>query len=250
MKKVEVKEEDNSGPSRAELIQQTIDSNVSDFLGEFEGLVDEFILTSTNPNIQALITSMGVSSRAVPKIVEYANMKQEYYTSILDDKEALEYYSFSKPTIKKIAALYEQLVEKLSQNKKVRKTRVRKEKSAGVIVKNLKYQIKDDVLNLRSKPVADIVGADELYLYNTEKRKLQFFKAVDGEKLTVKGTTILNYDEKKSHQKNIRKPEELIQPFTNSGKIDSRRLMKNIVAKESGVNGRTSEHTIILNIFK
>lgn len=236
--------------SRSEKIQETLDQKASEFIGEFEGLVDNFILEGTIPNIQSLIVSMDISSRVTPRIVDYAEKQKNYYNSVVNDKDALSYYSISKPNLKKIFSFYETLIEKISQSKKVRKQRVQKEKPAGVLVKSLKYQIKDETLNLRSKPPADIIGADEVYLYNTAKHRLFYFKALDGQKLTVKGTTIMNYDDNKSYSKNIRKPEVTLPKFDNKGKIDSRREMKDVVAKDNKVTGRTSDETIILSVFK
>lgn len=235
--------------SRSETIEKTIEIKVSEFIGEFEGLVDEFTTTGTTPSIQGLITSMGVSSRTVPKIAEYAKKKRDYYLMVVNDKEAFEYYSFSKPTLKKIAAMYDTLLEKLSQNKKIRKTRERKERPAGVLVQALKFKAKDDELGLKSVQATGIIGASEIYLFRIDSRKLQYFKAVDGQTLTVKGTTIMNFDESKSYQKTIRKP-EILKDFHNKGKVESRRFMKEIKSTEGGTTGRTNDETIILSTFK
>jgi hypothetical protein len=72
---------------------------------------------------------------------------------------------------------------------------------------------------------------------------------VDGQTLTVKGTTILNYDESKSYQKTIRKPETL-SGLVGKGKLDSRRFVKDINSAEGGLAGRTSDDTLILAVFK
>lgn len=234
---------------RSESIERTMKIKTSEFLGEFEGLVDDFTSTGKMPNIQALIATMGVSSRMVGRITEYAEKKRDYYDSVINDKELLEYYSFSKPTLKKISGLYATLIEKLSQSKKIREPRARKEKPAGVLVQSLKHLVKDDELGLRSVPATTLIGATEAYLYRVEGRKLQYFKAVDGQTLTVKGTTILNYDESKSYQKTIRKP-EILKNFVGKGKIDSRRFIKDINSAEGGLAGRTSDDTLILAVFK
>lgn len=246
---VEVEEDVSDKKDRSESIERTVKIKTSEFLGEFEGLVDDFTSTGTMPNIQALISTMGVTNRMVGRITEYAERKKAYYDSVIGDKELLEYYSFSKPTLKKISGLYATLIEKLSQNKKIREPRARKEKPAGVLVQSLKHLVKEDTLGLRSVPAANLIGATEAYLYRVEGRKLQYFKAVDGQTLTVKGTTILNYDESKSYQKTIRKP-EVLKDFVGKGKMDSRRFIKDINSAEGGLAGRTSDDTLILAVFK
>lgn len=240
---------DDSKPSRSDSIERTTQLKTSEFIGEFEGMIDEFFTTGTAQNIQGLITSMGVSSRVAPKVQEYAKKRADYYRSVVDDKEAMEYYSFSKSTLKKAAGMYDDLIEKLSQNKKVRAPQKRKEKPAGLLVKDLKFKISDEETGLKSVPASTIIGATELYLFRTDTRKLQYFKSVEGSTLTVKGTTILNYDESKSFQKTIRKP-EILKEIQSKGKLDSRRFVKEIKSTEAKVSGRTNEDTIILNVLK
>lgn len=240
---------DEDGPSRKEKLERSMDARASEFIGEFEGLVDEFITSGTNPNIQALINTMGVSGRASGRIVDYAKKKFDYYTAVLSDREALEYYSFSKPKIKKIAELYSILQEKLSQSKKIRKPRTRKEKPAGVLVQNMKYKFEDTELGIKSVSPTNIIGATEVLMYHARYRKLQYLKALDGQTLTVKGTTILNYDESKSFQKHVRKP-ETIKPVFGKGKLDTRRFVKDYKGDENSLSGRTSEDTIFIAAFK
>ena len=240
---------ENDGPSRKDVIDRSMDIRASEFIGEFEGLVDEFILTGTNPNIQALINTMGVAGRASGRVAEYAKKKHEYYLSVISDKEALEYYSFSKPKLKKIAELYNILLEKLSQSKKVRKPRARKEKPVGVLVQGLRYKLEDADIGIKSQHPTVLIGATEAVLFHARYRKLQYFKALDGQQLTVKGTTLLNYDESKSFQKHVRKP-EVLKELIGKGKLDTRRFARDFKGDEAKVSGRTSEDTLIIAAFK
>ena len=41
-------------------IQEKMDQKVTEFLGEFAGLVDEYTLTRTNPNVEKLVNSMNI----------------------------------------------------------------------------------------------------------------------------------------------------------------------------------------------
>lgn len=247
-----VEENTDSSSDRSERIKKTIEANISEFLGEFEGLVDEFTTTGVAPSVQGLVTSMGVSNRMIPAIIEHAKKNISYYTMVLEDKDAFGYYNLSKPTLKKVCGLYETLIEKLSQTKKVvQKTpRKKKEKPAGVVAQGLKYKISDESLGIRSVPAANIVGATEAVLFRTDSRALQYFVAVEGQTLTIRGTTILNYDTEKSYWKKIRKPETLKDNLVGKGKLDTRRFLKSINSSENKLTGRTNEHTLIINTFK
>ena len=66
--------------------------------------------------------------------------------------------------------------------------------------------------------------------------------------LNVKGTTITNFDEFKSIQKTIRKPEEKLKEFKAAGKIALRKFMDEINATDTKMNGRINEDTMLLKV--
>jgi hypothetical protein len=131
----------------------------------------------------------------------------------------------------------------------VRKTRTPKAKPAGVIVAKMKFAATNDDLGLKSVSPTSIVGADELYCFNVKTRKMQVYKALDGMTLTVKGTTIMNYDMEKSGQKTVRKPETLT-PLSDKGKRVYANFMKALTAKPIVPNGRINADTVLLATFK
>ena len=97
----------------------------------------------------------------------------------------------------------------------------------------------------------DIVGAEQLWVYNVKNRKLGRYVAEDqGGVLGVKGTSITGFNESKSTQKTLRKPEEQIKDLMGSGKVKLRSFIDNIKSKEQAVNGRINIDTIILRIMR
>jgi hypothetical protein len=128
--------------------------------------------------------------------------------------------------------------------KKVRAPRaVSKEK----VVAKLKYAKEDKALKIISINPADIIGSQELWVYNTKTRKLGKYVAdsVRGP-LGVKGTTIIGYDEQKSVCKTLRKPEEKLKEFAKAGKIQLRKFMDEIKATETLMNGRINADIVLL----
>ena len=95
---------------------------------------------------------------------------------------------------------------------------------------------------------ADILGAGELWVYNTKTRKLGKYVAAEFNTLSVKGTSIVGFDENKSIQKTIRKPEEKLKEFKAAGKIALRKFLDDINATDTKLNGRTNEDTILLKV--
>jgi hypothetical protein len=183
-------------------------------------------------------------ARDLDELVEAATTKDEQL------KEA--YAHLSKVQLRKITAFYQEIVsacEMLAQEAKVnRKPKAKKAVPAEKIVAKLKYKKADEPLKLVSINPADILGAKELWTYNTKSRKLGKYVAEEFRDLGIKGTTITGFSEAKSVQKTLRKPAEQIKAFKDSGKVQLRKFLDDINAVDTRMNGRISEDIILLKI--
>ena len=113
--------------------------------------------------------------------------------------------------------------------KATKKLRVKKSPSKEKLVAKLKYAKESKELKLVSINPVDIVGAAELWVYNTKTRKLgKYVPGTYKDGISVKGTTILDFDETKSVQKTLRKPEQQLIEFMKSGKVQLRSFLTNI----------------------
>jgi len=90
----------------------------------------------------------------------------------------------------------------------------------------------------------------QLWVYNTKTRKMGCYHADDAGGLSLKGTSLLNYNETKSIQKRLRKPEVTLPEVINGGKVYLRNVIENIRAVDSGLTGRLNDDTILLKIIK
>ena len=169
------------------------------------------------------------------------------------DEQLKEGYSHrSKKQIKNLIAFYQEIMsacDMLAQEAKVnrapRKTKaVPKEK----LIAKLKFMKTNEPLKLVSINPVDIIGASELWIFNTKTRKLGKYVAMEFNTLNVKGTTITNFDEFKSIQKTIRKPEEKLKEFKAAGKVQLRKFLDDINATDTKMNGRINEETILLRV--
>jgi len=106
----------------------------------------------------------------------------------------------------------------------------------------------NEPLKLVSINPADIIGAKELWIFNTKTRKLGKYIAAEYQDLGVKGTTITGFDEFKSIQKTVRKPEEKLKEFKAAGKVQLRKFLEDINATDTKMNGRINEDTILLKV--
>jgi hypothetical protein len=94
---------------------------------------------------------------------------------------------------------------------------------------------------------AEIVGAQELWVYNTKTRKLGKYIASTSDGLTVKGTSVENFTDK-SMSKTLRKPEQQLLEFNKSTKVQLRKFLENIKATETLLNGRINTDTVLLRV--
>ncbi len=165
-------------------------------------------------------------------------------------KEA--YSHLTKAQVKKIVTFYQEILsacDMLMQEAKVnRKPRAKKSKPVEKIVEKLKYMKQDDKLKLVSISPTDIVGAKELWVFNIKTRKLGKYVTSEFSELGVKGTSVTGFDEHKSVQKTLRKPEEQLKEFKAAGKVALRKFLEDIKAVDIKLNGRINEDTVLLKV--
>jgi len=137
----------------------------------------------------------------------------------------------------------------LSQEAKAnRKPKARKSQPKEKIVAKLKYKKSDEPTKLVSINPTDIIGAKELWVYNTKTRKLGKYVASEFNDLGVKGTSLTGFNENLSVCKTLRKPEDKLKEFKAAGKVQLRKFLEEINATDTKMNGRFNEETILLKV--
>jgi hypothetical protein len=169
------------------------------------------------------------------------------------DEQLKEGYSHrSKKQIRNLIAFYQEIAsacDMLAQEAKVnRAPRKTKAVSKDKLVAKLKFMKSNEPLKLVSVNPVDIIGSGELWIFNTKTRKLGKYVAAEFQTLGVKGTTITGFDEFKSIQKTIRKPEEKLKEFKAANKVALRKFLDEINATDTKMNGRINEETILLKV--
>lgn len=137
------------------------------------------------------------------------------------------------------------------EKKKVqRKPRKKKPVDVQKLANKIKYMKSHDQYKIVSVDPLEIIGAQEVWVFNTKYRMLGHYFANDKQSLAIKGTTILNYDESKSVERKLRKPEEQLAEFKACGKVALRKFMESIRAKDSTLRGRLNADVVILKVIK
>jgi len=218
--------------------------------GWMEEILDEFYTNGYK------VFEPGIYKKLVERKdkIQDAKIALDYYTEVLNDvrDNRKDYVSSGAKAYRSHVSFLEKIVDELqtfvsaTRKKVVRKKRTAKAKPASKIVANVKFQLRENDLKLVSQPPESLVGATEVFLYNTKYRTLQHFVA-DGP-MNVKGTSLKDFNPDKSTRKTLRKPSEFFDLNRNATMPAIRKAYKAIKTKPAAVNGRLNEHTIILKV--
>ena len=227
----------------------------SDIIGEINGMEDEMLEKS--PDFLSWFRQKNIAKIHLDSIELYfrKHAQEIYDYAEGKDEQLKEAYSYlNKSKLKKTVAWYETLFRDIDLYRKVkianRKVRARKPKSPTKLVAKLKHLRYSEDYKLTSINAEKIIGAQTLYVFNVKTRKLFIYNAspLDRE-LTVKGSSILGFDIKESYGKTLRKPEEQLKELMDSGKVQNRKLIAAIKAKQTVPNGRINKDCLLLKVF-
>lgn len=248
----EVKEE-----AKVVSIKDRINSKTESLIADIEDLLDRHYLEGKTNDMSKWFRDHAVKPQIAAKIAEFY---KPLYSEIVDamagkDKQLVEAYSHWKKAKLKVYMLFvKDIVSAAEQFAQVtvkqRKPRKKKEKPAIQIVSKLLFKNEDKELNIKSVQPTEIVGCQQLWVFNTKYRMLTVYNAMGPTGLTVKGTTLVGFDEKLSVSKTLRKPAEQLKQLSAAGKVQLRKFMDSIKAVAKTPNGRINKETILVKVIK
>ena len=254
--KKKVEKEEKKKEKKVISIQERIQEQVYDFVAHIEGLVDDFIINGYKLKYDFYSQLLNKGCKSV-----HARKLRDHY---LDDYNAMvalynkeddylnEAWGHLKPKqIGKMTDFYGVIVDDLERIIKnataQRKPRKKKPVAASKQIKSLKYQQEFPDLRLVSINPEKIIGASELWVFNTKYKTLGVYYAENSVRgLSVKGCTIQHFDNETSAQKTARKPKDALNNLT---KRSLKKQMKEMKTKEQGCTGRINSQTILLGAF-
>lgn len=229
-----------------------------DLIAEIENLLDTYI---TNRNLPkdtfVFLQKLGVKPAHSSNIKKFVNKRLSEFENVMNTNDKLlkeGYSNFSKKELKEVVTLLQNLlkdIDRISQVSKLnRKPRKVKAKPVEKVISKLQFKKDDDDLKITSSNPSDILGCSQLWVFNTKTRKLGVYYSKDSGGLSIKGTTLLNFNEETSVQKTIRKPENMIHDFIKSTKLTMKKTFAAVNAVEQALTGRINSDTILLKIIK
>ena len=236
-------------------IQDRLNEKTAETIGELEGAYDDFVLHKTPFKCYDFLVANNVPQSQLGKYEEvykarFAELRNAYEKS---DEQLVEGYSHYKAAdFKHIFVFLDAILNDIEAyrgvKKATKKVRAPRSVSKEKVVSKLKYAKEDKSLKLVSVNPVDIVGAKELWVYNTKTRKLGRYMAEEYKQLGIKGTSITGFDSAKSTSKTLRKPDEKLREFAKASKVELRKFMAGIKATETNLNGRISEDVLLLKV--
>ena len=252
-----VAEQKTVAPVAVKTIQDRLNEKTSEHLSHFEGLYDEVVQGGTvDPHAYDYFVANNVPQGQLGKFEDYVERQRMYLTAAMDrmDEQYVEAYKHYRAADYKrhfaFLDLIQTAIDQYRQVKKAtKKARVKRAPNKEKVVSKLKYMKEEKTLKLVSINPVDIVGAQELWAYNTKTRKLYKYIAdsLTGP-LGVKDTSIINFDTAKSVGKTLRKPDEKLKEFAKSSKIQLRKFLDEIKATETQANGRINSDIVLLKV--
>lgn len=244
-------------PSAVKTIQDRLNEKTSEHLGHFEGLYDEVVAGGTvDPRAYDYLVTNAVPQSQIKKFEDlFMTRKTELGEALgrADEQIAEAYRHYKAADYKRHHAFIQSILDALDQYRSVKKAtkkaRVKRAPNKEKVVSKLKYLKEEKTLKLVSINPVDIIGAQELWCYNTKTRKLYRYVAdsVTGP-LGIKGTSLTGYNESASIGKTLRKPEEKLKEFAKAGKVQLRKFLEDIKATETLGNGRLNSDTVLLKV--
>lgn len=233
-------------------IQEKIKERQSDILGEIEALIDSGEPFSLYEWLQ---------KNEIPALYTTAIMNhyKGWYSELLealqkpDDqlKEAYRHMSRKelKDRLEMMAGLLEDAERYGSNTKKVKKPRKPRALSVEKILKHFRYQKEDNANKLASINPEKIIGAQELWTFNTKYKIVTVYRALDRGGLQINRSSITGYDEKNSFSKGVgrKSPEVILDKILNGGKLILRKVMDEMKT-DKPLQNRVNENTILLKI--
>ena len=231
-------------------IQERVRERVSEIIGDVEVLLDK----EERVNMYEWLQKNEIPAAHSKKIAEYYKpLCEEYAYAISVDNEGYE--RFTKTELKVKLGYLVKLVEdceRFAGNvKKARAPRKKKAPTAEKLLKHFQYQKESNEYKLQSCDPATILGAQELWTFNTKYKTLGVYRARGPNGLSIRRTAIDGFDSDTSMIKRVgRKPEEYIKKVLSGGKIVLRKLMEEINTDPATFSDRINPNTILLRVVK
>lgn len=246
------KPEEPKGPN----IQERIREIVNGHIGYFDELQDQLKTRRVQPRAYDYLTDKKVPAAMIGRMREVFQARVDEWALAQsgEDEDLKEGYShWGRADFKKYMEFAHSILHDLNtyaeSARTAKKARAKKAPSKEKLVAKLRYCRDHQPLKLVSINPVEIVGAQQLWVYNVKTRKLGCYVAEDlGGTLSVKGNSIVGFKESDSVQKTLRKPEATLDDFRKANKTQLKKFLDTVKTTEVKLNGRINDDVVLLKV--
>ena len=232
-------------------IQDRMKERTNDIIGDIEEIIDSGTEFSLYEHLQKNQIPAMYASKIVEHYRPWLEELCEAHEGKCDQlKEA--YKHLTKKQLEARVLFINSLIEDAERygdvTKKLRAPRKPRALSAEKKLNNFIYMKESNEYKIASISPDKVIGAQELWTFNTKYKLLTVFRARGHAGLDVKRTTIIGYDESTTMTKRCgRKPEYFVDKVLNGGKLVLRKIMDEAKG-DAPLAARINEHTILLKV--
>jgi hypothetical protein len=243
-------------------IQDRVEAKARQVAGEIDNLFEDYVWFDSKKleanAIYSVLHSKDVSGVVAQKVAVLFGPHLDELKSIKKDPQLKEAYAkYTKADIKRFITFYQDVVDtckNFTENAKkikVRKPRAKKAVPSEKKLAKFKYLNFLKEFQLASVNPAKVIGADQVWIYNTKYRDLTMLNAKDRGGFDVKGMTFLNVDLNTSVMRKI-PPKKIKDVVKSIASASGRRVCKNVfntLKRDKKPRTRSSSETIILKVY-
>ena len=257
--KVEDVEEDTKVEVKKKNPSELLKEKTLTVMGEIEGFIDDHLdgILDSKFSLYTHLKGINAATQSARDIVTHYKEVEQEFKELVEDKvdylvEGYNHLSLSeqKKLYKLVGSFVSDAEKYVLSKKATRKPRAKKATPATKQVEKVIYQKESTEYKITSTSPAYIVGATEVYLFNTKTRVIKYLVTNNNDGFIVKGTSIKNYDEELSFKKKLRKPEETIDSINKVTKLRALKALKALKTAEKPTDSRINADTVILKVNK
>jgi hypothetical protein len=205
------------------------------YMGEVDGAIDD-MLEGKSFDLDKFFELHNVPAMGRKNVIALLKKYAKEFEDVNEDPELKE--GFYRPVrLNRVVKSLKAMIEK-TPVRKTRKVRVKKMKAPKL--DKVKYM--DKYNGIESLSPVKIVGARKAWLYKPKFNEVVVLLA--GAELSIKGSTIIGYDEKASYKMKVRNAVKVVQRLL--AKDD--KVLAEIKTNRRAASGRLSESVIILRV--
>ena len=197
------------------------------------------------PNMKNLVKVYKPAKRDLKVLLEEYESLWTDVNDALEEKEEdlVEAWDFlNKTKLSHLRDFVDVVRSFLEENSKI--TRKKRKVNKANRVKKVKYL--KECEGVESVNPEKIIGMHYFVCYNCKQRKIYFYESSEG--FDIKGTTLKNFDPKKSFCKNFGRSKLTLNQIQNSGILSIRQEMEKIKNKSLEATGRINGDMILVKV--